>query len=268
MKIELIALDLDDTLLNDQQQLSRENHDAIIAAEDMGIRVVLASGRGPFAMAPYLKQLEMDSREGYAVCSNGALVMRSDTGEELAFEGLAADIAAEVMEWAESRAATLQTYRENIIYYNRSNSHSHMDSKLTGLQRVQASPEDILAMRPVKYVLPGEPEILQAYQTELKYLLGERANIIFSKPYFLEVLAPRADKGFGLAHLCDILQVQQDRVMAMGDAQNDIGMLKWAGFSVAMANATPEAKAAADAVTENDNNNAGVAEALRRFVLK
>jgi len=264
----LVALDLDDTLLDHDQLLSRENHDALIADEQQGVRIVLASGRGPFAMKAFLQQLEMDRREGFAVCFNGALVIRSDTGEHLLKEGLPQDVAKQVMEWAEDREAAIQSYRDDTIYLSRENTHTHIDSKLTGLKQVVVSAREIAAMQPIKYVFPGDPQLLQQYQKELRELLGSRANVFVSKPYFLEVMAPAADKGHGLAHLSEVLGLQREQVMAVGDAANDFGMLEWAGFSVAMANAVPEAKQIADAVTERDNHHAGVAEAIRRWVLQ
>ncbi|MFW5800618.1 MAG: Cof-type HAD-IIB family hydrolase [Spirochaeta sp.] len=267
MNIQLIAMDLDDTLLNHDQQLSKENHDAIIAAEDRGIRVVLASGRSPFGMQPYIEQLELHRREGYAICFNGAIVKQTDTHQELMYEGLPEDVAHQVMEWAVARRIPIQTYKGDTIYVTGENAHTHIDSKLTRMQKVLASPEEMLALKPIKYVLPGDPGLLQKYQTELRELLGNRAGVFVSKPYFLEVMAPMADKGHALAFLSKRLGVPREQVMAIGDAPNDLGMLRWAGYSVAMSNALPEIHAAADWVTSRDNHRAGVAEAVERLLL-
>lgn len=267
MNIKLIALDLDDTLLDHDQKISPQNHDSLIAAEQQGVRIVLASGRGPFGMQPYLEQLELDRREGYAVCFNGAIVKRTDTNEQLRYAGLPHDIAVEVLQWAQQRKAVIQTYQDDTIYVSGENAHTHIDSKLTRMKQVLSSPEEILTLQPVKYVLPGDPDLLLQYQHELRSLLGDRAGVFVSKPYFLEVMAPGADKGHGLAHVCRMLSIERSEVMAMGDAANDLGMLEWAGFSVAMANAVPEARKVADAITERDNHHAGVAEALERWVL-
>lgn len=267
MNIRLLALDLDDTLLNHHQQISRENHDALVAVEERGIRVVLASGRSPFGMQPYFDQLEMDRREGYAVCFNGALVKRTDTHETLQYNGLPDDVAMEVMNWSVDRKAPIQTYREDTIYLTGENAYTHIDSKLTRMQKVLAAPEELLALKPIKYVFPGKPELLLEYQSELRELLGDRAGVFVSKPYFLEVMAPGADKGHGLAYLCDRLGISRDQVMAVGDAANDLGMLRWAGFAVGMANAVPEVHALADYITELDNDSDGVALAVKELLL-
>ncbi|AFG36269.1 HAD-superfamily hydrolase, subfamily IIB [Spirochaeta africana DSM 8902] len=263
----MIALDLDDTLLDHDQLISVENHDALVAAEQRGIRIVLASGRSPFGMQPYLAQLELHQREGYAVSFNGAIVMRSDTGQQLLYEGLPPDVAHDVMDWAQQRGAIIQTYHNDTIYITGENAHTHIDSSLTGMKQVVAEPGKLLDLQPIKYVFPGEPELLQQYQNELRAYLGERAGVFVSKPYFLEVMAPGADKGHGLAFLAERLGIDREQVMAVGDAANDLGMLRWAGTAVAMSNAVPEVLETADYVTERDNHHAGVAHILQQLVL-
>lgn len=265
--IGLLALDLDDTLLNHDLQISRENHDALVEAEARGVRVVLASGRGPYAMRSFVTYLEMDRREGYAVTFNGALVRRTDTGEVIFSESLAADLAEDAMAWAVERNLPVQTYRDDTIYVTFETEYTSLDARLTHMKLGVASPRQILDWRPVKYVIPGDPEELAEREVELRAYLGNRANVFRSKPFFLEVMAPGADKAHGLRALAEHLGVDRQEVMAIGDAGNDAGMLGWAGLPVAMANAIPEVKQLARWVTTRDNDNAGVAEAVRRFIL-
>ena len=87
-----------------------------------------------------------------------------------------------------------------------------------------------------------------------------------SKPGYVEMMHPAVNKGQALAFLADKLKINQNEVMAVGDSLNDIDMLKFAGFGVAMGNAAPEVKAAAQAVTRS-NNEDGVAEAIEKYAL-
>jgi len=124
-----------------------------------------------------------------------------------------------------------------------------------------------LSMPLPKLILPGDPDALTPIENMLKPHFGDRARLFRSKPYFLEIMPPEADKGLALAHLAEILGVKQEEVMAIGDAGNDKHMIEWAGIGVAMANATEEVRKVANWVTTKTNDEDGFAEALRRFVL-
>jgi hydroxymethylpyrimidine pyrophosphatase-like HAD family hydrolase len=97
--------------------------------------------------------------------------------------------------------------------------------------------------------------------------LGERAIVLTSKPYFLEVLPPGADKGSALIRLADMLGLPMSGTMAIGDAMNDLGMLRAAGYGCAPANATPEIRAAARYISLCTNEEDAVADLVRRIAL-
>ena len=92
-------------------------------------------------------------------------------------------------------------------------------------------------------------------------------SMVRSSKIFLEFLHRGIEKGSALKSLASYLNVKMDETMAIGDAGNDISMIKAAGIGVAMKNAFPEVLEIADYITENDNNNSGVAEALNKFII-
>ncbi len=111
----------------------------------------------------------------------------------------------------------------------------------------------------------NDDETLQAARRALAALPG--IEVVQGSPDNLEVTAPGVDKGTGLAAACAALQIPIEQALAIGDSENDWGMLRAAGLSAAMANATPETKALADYVAAADNDHDGVAEVLEKFVL-
>ncbi len=112
-----------------------------------------------------------------------------------------------------------------------------------------------------------EPEILKAAIEKIPQHLFEEYTLVTSSPYYLEILNKDASKGSAVKELADHLGIKQEEVMAIGDAENDLSMLKFAGVSVAMGNATPEVKAVAKYEVAS-NAEDGVKEALERWVMQ
>ncbi|MDK2918708.1 MAG: hypothetical protein PWQ37_1441 [Candidatus Petromonas sp.] len=269
MEVKLLALDMDDTLLNKDLKISEKNKKALREAEDKGVIVVLASGRSPFAMEKYAKELGMHRRKGYKICYNGASIIRTDTHEEVYGHRLPVDLAQEVYEVVDKLGYPVQTYKGDMIYVSFQNEYTDLDCKLTGMgQEVVEDFKGFLTDAPVKFVIPGDPKELTKVEKLLKDKFKVQANIFRSKPFFLEVMPKEADKGSALRHLGEMMNIQKNHIMVIGDAMNDAGMIQYAGISVAMANAIEEIKQMADIITEGTNNEDGVAEVVEKYILK
>lgn len=267
MAIRLLALDLDDTLLRSDLSISNGNRAILAEAERQGVIIVLASGRAPEAMLPYVRELGLDKQEGYVICYNGASLRRTDTGHEEWGVRIGNDIAAEIWDLCAEKDWPVQTYLDGTILVNDVNDNTSLDSKLTGFPLRKVSREEFLAANPVKLIVPHEPVGLTPIEKEIRERFRERTNIFRSKPYFLEIMHAAADKGLALRRLASMHGIDREEVMAMGDAMNDEGMLRWAGLPVAMANALPAIKSIARWVTTRNHQDDGVAEAVQRFVL-
>lgn len=265
-RFELLALDLDDTLLTTELTIAEEDRYWLERARRAGVRVVLATGRGPDGMRRFWVDLGLDRHEGYAIGYNGALAVRTDSGEELFRYQLDSEVARLAALLCQRDGFAVQTYRDGFIKVSRENDWTHHDSQLTGLPNVVVPLEELCSPPPVKLVIPGDPPLLPALKARLEQALGRSADLVISKPYFLEVLPPGVNKGHALERLCGILGVSRERVMAIGDAMNDAEMVARAGFGVAMANAVAGVRAVAQAVTERDHDHAGVAEAIQRWL--
>lgn len=264
--IRIIALDLDDTLLTKDLSISPANRRAISEAEAAGIAVILASGRIPFAMEPYIKNLGMDKRERLCICNNGACIMRSNTGEIVhTAPPLPVELGTEVFRAASEAGFPVELYSGNTIFVNKANAYTDLDVGLTGMKLEIRDLAPLFEKPQHKIVIPGNPGELQDFQKELKARF--KANIFISKPYFLEVLPPEADKGIALSRVAELSGLRREEVLAVGDSMNDWGMIRYAGTGVAMANAVQGIKDIADFVTTRTNEEDGVAEVIERFVL-
>lgn len=258
---------MDDTLLDRDLRISPGNQQALTAAEERGVRVVLASGRAPAALTPYARQLGLDQRPGDLIAYNGSLIVETDTGRELWGIKLDTALLAEVWDTAAALGQPVQTYVDGAILVSADNPVTRLDTRLTGIPNRVVDRETFLAEPRVKVVLPGDPEALDRVQARFDQVFQGRANMYRSKPFFFEVMPLGADKALALARIAEIHGILQTEVMAIGDSWNDEGMLRWAGVSVAMINGPEEMHRLATWVTTRDNHADGVAEAVARYIL-
>lgn len=266
MTIRLIALDLDDTLLGRDLEISPANRTALNAAQDGGCTVVLASGRPEEGMLRHARHLGLAERGGWVLSYNGGRVRLAAGGEALIDQSLSAEEAREIWALAERENLDFQTYFDGAIQARRDNPYARVEAQLTGLPL--AFDEGLLVRldRPVpKIILTGDPERLAEVCPRLQERLGGRWAITLSKPFFLEFTAQGIDKGASLARLCARLGVPRQEVLACGDGYNDMSMIRWAGVGVAMANAPEAVRAAADWVAPHHAED-GVARALERWL--
>jgi len=266
--VQLLALDLDDTLLGPDLEISRRNREALRAAQNCGVRIVLASGRAVMAMERYADELGLFERPGYMISDNGATVSSTLPRAMLLRHPLERDLFLQLLEAFEVLDLPVQVYRDRTILVTKDNDMTGLDMKLSGFAR-QVVPDlaRSLDFEPNKLVIPGDPEVLPLALKVIRAAFGERVNAFISKPYFLEVLAVQADKGTALSYVAQTLGIPPDDVMAMGDAANDLGMIRFAGWGVAMANGTEEVRCAARIVSEATHADDAVAEIIDRYLL-
>jgi hypothetical protein len=175
----------------------------------------------------------------------------------------------ELLQAFESLDLPVQVYRDRTILVTRENAGTGTDMKLSGFNReIVADMADNLPFDPTKVVVPGDPAYLLSALQSIRNTFGNRVNAFISKPYFLEVLPVQADKGIALAFVARSLGIPAEAVMAMGDAANDLGMIRFAGWGVAMANGTEEVRRAARVVSNATHENDGVAEIIEEYLLQ
>lgn len=261
--IRLIALDLDDTLLRADLTISDRNKEALQRAENMGIHIVLASGRNYHSMRRYAEELFIHRRGDYLIGSNGAQLIRASSGRLIEDLKLPAAFCKQMAMELEQKGYFWQLYIGGKIYCNRMNKWAIMDQEFTGQPlEVIRDFDTILSDNQTKILVCGEPEQIEALYRRLVDSIGNQAEIVTSKPYFLEILPKGATKGAALERLTARLGIDMESVLAIGDARNDYDMISKAGCGCAPANAADEIRAIARYISARTNEEDAVAEIL------
>ncbi|MGQ0604569.1 MAG: Cof-type HAD-IIB family hydrolase [Anaerolineales bacterium] len=267
--IKLIALDIDGTLVGHDLNISARVRDAIARALERGIAVTLATGRGAAPTQIFAAQLHLTTP---LVCLQGAQVFDAVNARSLHESRL----LPEVVPWIVARAAERDWHvhfeTPSMVYMPNSQRPPEV---LRSLFRVTAMThvEDFLTEMPevpTKFLISvHDPAERDGVAAELHRLLdadGIAIDLMNSHPNFVEGLPPNVSKASGLAWLIDYLCLAVEDVLAIGDNDNDIAMLHWAGTGVAMGNASPGARAVADWVAPSVEED-GAAIAIERYVL-
>jgi len=264
--LKILALDLDDTLLRSDLTISYRTRHAIKQAIEMGVTVVLASGRIHAATDHFARLLGLHKRPGYLICSNGALILETHTGNIVHEAKLDKKTLMAVCDIAEAEGFALQMYDDDIIYVSRQNEYSNIDQRATGLRQVVVENfREMVGDGCYKLIIPGVPEFIKHAETIIRTYLGQSLTLFTSQPYFLELTPKGTDKGTALAKVASILNVKQSETIAIGDSMNDEAMIRWAGIGVAMVNGDERIKSIADFVTERTNDEDGVADVIEKY---
>ena len=267
---KLMALDLDDTLLNNDLCISDRTVEALKKASAQKIYIAICSGRSPSAILPFVRRLDLAGTEQgrYAVASNGSVVVDLHERREIYSAKVSGDVLVEAMKAADRVGLPCQVYSSSMVYANVDNEYTRMDSKLTGVpSEIVPDFENFLAKGFAKMMIPGDPKILVGLQKELAERFEGRAVALISKPYFLEILPLNCGKGEALEFLCGRLGIGMKEVMAFGDSMNDETMIVKCGMSVAMSNGLEKIKNEAAFVTRLTNDQDGIADFVEQFVL-
>ncbi|KRL86046.1 hypothetical protein FC50_GL001455 [Lacticaseibacillus pantheris DSM 15945 = JCM 12539 = NBRC 106106] len=270
MTIKLIATDMDGTLLGTDNNVSRGNREAILAAKAAGIHVVLCTGRPLPGIATYLNPLGMTTDTDYAIAYNGALVQTCASGTVLLQHELALSDYARFYDISQRLRVDVHAEDDDMLYAGQSptSERTRTEARLTFIKLAVRTPDDFARDKRFAKVMfidaPNKIDQLQAYLGET---IRSEYTIVQSEPYFLEILNQKASKGNALAGLAATLHIQPDEVMVLGDQANDLSMFDYAGTGIAMGNAIPTVKARATAVT-GTNDEDGVAQAIERYALR
>ncbi len=263
--IRLIALDLDGTLIGSDLTIRPRVRDAVKRARERGVAVTIVSGRMLAAARPYANELGID---GALVCYQGAAIFDVTSGKILQMTPVRQDVTRDVLEWAEQHRVHAQCYADDVLYVQSINRFSKRYSELARVEpHVVPSLREAFAQRPsIKVVLVDDPDNASRYLEILTSQLGDRAYLTRSNIDFVEILDPKVNKGAALAFVAQQYATTPEETLAVGDAWNDVPLLKAAGIGVAMGSGPPELLQQADAVV-GDVAHDGVAEAIERFVL-
>lgn len=272
--IRAVFLDIDGTLIGADNRVSQRVKDAISAAREKGVAVAICSGRSRFTAQPIAEQIGPPL--GYAVVSNGGVVINLDTGEVLQRKVLSIALALEIIRLIVGAGGEPYVYEDSITSdVNKSRVLHHPDLPVGPFAtppRYRPDPRILeeLPFHPVSIGTFGPPARILPMVELLRAELPVGVTLIQSGAHDywgIEIFGENVSKSNGLAIVAERLEVAREETMAIGDHINDVEMIEWAGFGVAMGNAIPEIKAVADWITDTQEED-GVASAIEQFVLR
>lgn len=265
--IALIALDLDGTTLQADGQISDRLKKAVREALARGIRVILATGRMVQSAEPFWRELALPP--GPLIAYQGAVVAEMPSGHIVAETLLPDDGARLAVKWALEQQLLTQVYIGTELWVSREDPRvrqyiekNHIPAWVRSANEMLVWPEP-----PIKVLLQDEPEVLDRVRHALEPLIREFPIRVFkSQSDYLELVHENVGKARGLEAATQTLGILPSQVMAIGDAENDMDMLRWAGLGVAMGQAPDVVKAASDVVTASITDD-GAALAIERYAL-
>lgn len=270
LNVNLIALDLDDTLLNDGRKIGEKNIEVLRRCAQRGIYVVLCSGRAEDGIKPFVSALNIAALEAgkYVIAVNGCSIFDMHKRLQIYKRSVSPEILQTAHNEAKKMGFETEVYSDDVVYYSKETEWTLRDVKMCGLKGSEAEDYSRLINGSFyKMLIPGEPERLQVLQEKLKRELKDKAVIFTSKPYFLEVLPPDSGKGEAINWLSHYIGIDEKTTMAFGDSMNDESMIRKCGYGIAMKNGNEEIKKIAAFVTDKTNNEDGVADFIEKHVL-
>ncbi|WP_152394938.1 Cof-type HAD-IIB family hydrolase [Paenibacillus guangzhouensis] len=261
---KLIAIDVDDTLINDDKIVTEATQQALEQAITKGVTVTLATGRMYASAQAIARQIGMNVP---LITYQGSLVKNLLDGHVLYERSVPQDAARRIWQYAEEHSLHLQLYIDDQLYVQVDNEKTQSYAGLSKIPYIVEPDFSKLIDQPsTKMLIIDEPDYLDEVAVELRDLLGSGVHITKSKPHFLEIMHSEGTKGHALTYLAEHFGCDLSEVMAIGDAWNDREMLEVAGLGVAMGNAVPSLKEIADEITLS-NNDDGVAHVIRKHIL-
>jgi hydroxymethylpyrimidine pyrophosphatase-like HAD family hydrolase len=262
---KLVALDIDGTILDHDQKLSDRVRTAVRAVADLGVHVVIATGRSLYETVPVLDRLGLGT--GWAVCSNGSVTLRLDPLLESGYE------VADVVTFDPKAVLTLlRTHLPTALYAMETGRGDFLltarfpPGELEGAHTRVANSFDELLNEPACRVVVRSPEHTSDDFMALTASMGlHGVNYAVGWTAWLDLAPEGTSKASALERIRGRLGVDQAETLAVGDGRNDLEMFAWAGRSVAMGNASEDVQAAADLIAGPVTGD-GLAEVLEALL--
>lgn len=275
--IKLICIDMDGTLLNSNHEVSERNKKALKKASELGVNIAITTGR-LFCSARYYSDLiGIDTP---VIASNGSYIKNKFNDTAILENPMPKDVAIEIYNIVKKHGLTVNfnswdtLIREDFIPEN--HAYYIMNQDLPEEKRVKFLVcEDIIPtiedfqgniLKGIVFEEGENKANLWAAKEELKNTFGDKLHVVSSGDNNFEVMMGNSSKGNAVAYLAESLGIKPEEVMCIGDSENDISMIKYAGVGVAMGNALDIVKEVADYITDT-NNNSGVGKAIENLVL-
>ncbi|MBR4462305.1 MAG: HAD family phosphatase [Erysipelotrichaceae bacterium] len=262
----LIATDLDQTLLNVDHHVSQEDIDTIRHLKD--VRFVPASGRDFRSLQGTLKEIGLyDQENSYVISYNGSIITENKGNRIIFSEYMCHEDLLRLLEIGKKENLCIHFYMSDDIYIW--NIYEEETAYLKGhmaYREIDTLSADFFKDKQLIKVLFARDDMDYLMKLRKDLDLEEEYEISLSSSHYLEFNKKGVSKGQALKKLCEILEIDIRDSIAIGDSINDLTMLKMAGFSIAVANASEEIKKDCDAVLDADHNHSPITEIVRKYL--
>lgn len=290
MNIKLIAMDMDGTLLKCNNKISSKTKEILLRVQEKGIRLALASGRSYCKLMEYAKELQMDVYGGYLIEVNGMAIYDVKEQKRYIRKRMPREDAQQIFRYFQQFKVEIIGHLDDGMYdYNPKEileekkqyileHHLPEDMPYTGgafafvydnrkgypnIHYIQSSEEILSDVN--KISVTYHPEVMEKISETAAKDLKDKYWVGRTTKKWLEIMIKDVTKASGLNELCEKLGISLENVMAFGDGENDIEMLKECGIGIAMANALPIVKEIADDVTLS-NEKDGIEQAIVKYL--
>ena len=270
--IKLLAIDMDGTLLNEEKHIDIPQKEAVQKAIEAGIKVVLCTGRPLFGVLPVYGELELEkyNLDEYVILNNGCSLRKTTNWELLDNKEITREdvIYLDKLRKGYNLDLTVSNDDDYFVVGDKANKYTIEDGKLVYVDIKPISLEEATSGKHTffKSMYLGEEEEIQRFKNDNENLLKDKYDAVLSQIHIFEMLPFGTNKAAALKELAEKLGIKREEIMTIGDGNNDVEMLEFAGIGVAMGNGTESAKKAANYVTDT-NENHGVAKAIEKYIL-
>ena len=244
-KIEAIILDLDGTLLTDNKKISEETIN-FLKSISKDIRIILASARQFVTIKPYLEQLDLINSDNYTICFNGSLVV-----DNLENKFICSNIDFNIIKNIDSFILENNIDWTYYMYDNR-----YLRSNISNI-------DDIINKDIYKIVGISTIENINNIRNNLSDFIINILEITSSELNRIEFVSKGMNKVKAIEMLLNKLNIDKSNVIAIGDGDNDIDMIKYVGYGIAMLNSPDKVKSSAKIITKYTNNEDGVYKVIK-----
>ena len=269
---KILFTDLDGTLFDDEKRVSTEDLTTINEMLNAGHRLVICTGRPLFSAKVVSREMGLYRDGIYIAASNGGVIYDCSKEEVIFSRKLSFDTVGLLFREALKEGLSIHTYTDdNVVSVVETNEIRQYCARIKMPFKLLDNITEDLPKEPPKLIVVSIKEnsrqILSDFEERHSDMVKGQAQSVFSNDFLLEYLPIGSSKGDALERLCELLGIPAELSVAAGDEANDIPMIQAAGVGAVMQNGTDEAKSYADYVTKRSNNESGVSEIIRKFIL-
>lgn len=269
---KIVAMDLDETLLDDHHKICERNKKAIQSAKEKGVYIVPCSGRGPGFIDQILNELNLKQQNCYSILCNGAVIVDNEKDSLITCNPITFEDMKTLFFYGKEKNLCIQIFTVDRVYVYDADEIEKEIVKTLG-NCVDFKYDDDLSILENKEIIKvmfqrRDMDYLHSLKNDILELCNHRIAVSYSSNRYMELNHTGVNKGAGLKMLADYLHIPMEETIGIGDNFNDFELIETAALGVAVANAHDKIKAVANCITISNNNEGAVGEVIEKWILK